>query len=646
MQDGVYRTRDNKILALQTSSKVLGYDSTGINTESLEEAVFDIKDPWYISSRLLRILPKKLSDIKIDLSFDGISRNYSYLSGSVGLSTNFFTKSEDDTKQDGFITPVIFDEDTDDVTKARALGAPFIPADKKDTLSDITNIAIGTQSFDTENKQPVWWDGEKWSNIAADSSKPYIELEAFDGNTPNSKIIALNPTTQQPAIYNEKDKKWYDIVVNSNSDNVPDFYTKILRARMAFIDTLVLARGTSYIRFPINRGNSQPDVNLDFQFKPETATFLISDNYDYKKYFGKAVKYKIDGSLQSNTLILQDKSTITDTSNLTVGEQAYDLTSKKAVWWNGQGWDKVVLDNQLTDNLVATKLQTYTVQFIDSSNTQVNFPNMWGALYGERTRNNGITLKYFEKSRTADERKAIETEIANEITDATKKAQKLEEIANKTYTDSKSVGLFPNYNVYQTYNRNLGVNLNNYYYDGPIITKGSLNPGKVSDLTSDCILQDGAIALDDNNKPVVYNQSTKTWNNLIVDKVTNCITTSAAVSDISYTNILVMRDNNALIRFPIYRKKGEPDVNLDIKYEETTYTLNFTEHLESVKTITYNFDGILQSTVVQTNYIENFTDTSDFRLGVQSYSKVAKKPVWWNGTNWTDAMGNIIDSST
>lgn len=167
IQDGVIDPTDSKVLSIVSSSKILGYDSTGITNTNLEDAVLDIKNPWYISSRLLRVLPKKLSDIKIDLSQDK-SDISPYLSGSIGLSTNYFTKSEDDNAQDGFITPVIWDEDTDDSSQARPLGLPYIPADKKDALLDTTNIPTGTQSFDVSDQKPCWWNGETWD-------KPVLE---------------------------------------------------------------------------------------------------------------------------------------------------------------------------------------------------------------------------------------------------------------------------------------------------------------------------------------------------------------------------------------------------------------------------------------------------------------------------------------
>ncbi|CAI3959711.1 unnamed protein product, partial [Commensalibacter communis] len=325
---------DEKTVALLGSDKLIGHDNLNFNGAN----TLDPTDPWYISSRLFRFLPKKLSEIKITTSEKMITN--AYMSGTVGLSTNYFTKSDDDTKQDGFITPVIWDVDTDDVTKGRTLGVPYIPADKKITLPDTANIEVGTQSFDTNSKKPCWWDGSKWVNV--------------------------------------------------------------------------------------------------------------------------------------------------------------------------------IIDGQRAENLVATSAKIYRLEFIDSWNTYINFPNMWGATYGARTKNNGITQRYFEKTRTAAERKQIETDIANEISDPTRKQTALDNIANKQYTDSKSAGLFPNYNVFQMYNRNTFVNLNNYYFDGPLVSTGAVNLGKISDLTSDSIIQDGAVALNSSKLPSVYNATNKSWSNIPV----------------------------------------------------------------------------------------------------------------------------------
>lgn len=157
------------------SDKYIGHDNINFDTSSSLSPI----DPWYFSSRLFRMLPKKLSDIKIKIQDDEKTTiTNTYMAGSIGLSTNYFTKSDDDTKQDGFITPVIWDTTTDDAARARSLGVPYIPAAKKDSLSDTSNIEIGTQSFDLTNKTPTWWDGSRW-------------VKSFDGNATiiNNEII-------------------------------------------------------------------------------------------------------------------------------------------------------------------------------------------------------------------------------------------------------------------------------------------------------------------------------------------------------------------------------------------------------------------------------------------------------------------------
>lgn len=147
-------------IALIATNKLIGHDDlhcNGYNTLSPT-------DPWYYASRLFRVLPKKLSDIKMSLDSDQFSTISSdYMAGTIALATNFFTNTDEDSEQeDGFITPIIFDVDSNDVTDARPLGAPFIPADKKSSLSKTVKIAIGTQSFDLTSKKPCWWNGEAW----------------------------------------------------------------------------------------------------------------------------------------------------------------------------------------------------------------------------------------------------------------------------------------------------------------------------------------------------------------------------------------------------------------------------------------------------------------------------------------------------
>lgn len=148
-----------KQIALIATNKLIGHDNLHCNGFN----ALSPTDPWYYASRLFRVLPKQLKDIRMSLDSDQFSTiSSTYMAGTIALATNFFTKSEEDSEQDGFITPIIFDEDSNDVTSARALGVPFIPADKKSSLPKTANIAIGTQSFDLTSKKPCWWNGEAW----------------------------------------------------------------------------------------------------------------------------------------------------------------------------------------------------------------------------------------------------------------------------------------------------------------------------------------------------------------------------------------------------------------------------------------------------------------------------------------------------
>lgn len=165
----VGENHEKRRLAVVGTDRVIGHETV----EFMGGGIGKPFDPFYVSSRLVRILPKKLSDIKMMRTNDIDTITNDYMAGSVGLSTNYFTKSQDDETQDGFITPVIWDEDTDDSSQARPLGLPYIPADKKGKLSDKTNIPTGTQSFDLDNQKPCWWNGSSWD-------KPVLEGKHID----------------------------------------------------------------------------------------------------------------------------------------------------------------------------------------------------------------------------------------------------------------------------------------------------------------------------------------------------------------------------------------------------------------------------------------------------------------------------------
>lgn len=150
---------EQKNIALIGTNKLIGHDHLHCDGNS----TLSPADPWFYASRLFRVLPKKLNDIRMLLArgeCDTVSSPY--MAGTIALATNFFTQSDEDTEQDGFITPIIVDEDSNDLSRARVLGVPFIPADKRLSLPKTANIAIGTQSFDLTSKKPCWWNGEEW----------------------------------------------------------------------------------------------------------------------------------------------------------------------------------------------------------------------------------------------------------------------------------------------------------------------------------------------------------------------------------------------------------------------------------------------------------------------------------------------------
>lgn len=255
----------------------------------------------------------------------------------------------------------------------------------------------------------------------------------------------------------------------------------------------------------------------------------------------------------------------------------------------------MVVEEQGATRVVSKTVSLYTLGFIDSWNSQINFPNMWGAKYGARTQNNGITCKYFEKTKTAAERKAIETEIANEITDATKKQTELDRIDGAEYVDFVSKGLFPNYNMYQTYNRNLGINLNNYYFDGTIKTTGPLCIGDISSYTSDTYIEHNTFGLD-NGVLKQYDSLEKVWNVYNISEDGSSKDTELS-TDQTYTYlgadfILLGRSSSGTTPAWVLISKGAIDPKTSkgtgLQYWDDT-TLTWTVPKTGVLTLNYNF---------------------------------------------------------
>lgn len=373
------------LLAFFGSNLTLLHDTLGWHGRDS----FAVKDPAYYASRLMRIVPQKQKNIHFNGKPEDPTITNDYMAGTIGLATDYFTRDTD-----GFITPVIWDNETSNNSECRPLGLPYIPASQKTNLTSMENIPVGTQSFDLDKNKSCWWDGAAWAYSTTDNAAtapvsgnekgflyetrfddqymyrcikegddgaaqwvkiPFAstianQYVANDGNaalkiktlalnavndtaTPTGGMIGINPASKLPSIYNAADKKWCDIVVSNNSNNAPDVSTRVFRTSYAYIEALVLAGAGSPIIIPIVRaGNTaaQPDKNVTFQYDNTANVY----NFSSQKYIKQ---FAFDVNVTAPTFTAADKSSLS-TTNLTVGTMAFDKSSGKPCWWNGSAW--------------------------------------------------------------------------------------------------------------------------------------------------------------------------------------------------------------------------------------------------------------------------------------------------------------------
>ncbi|MDI2112075.1 phage fiber-tail adaptor protein [Commensalibacter nepenthis] len=340
---------DEKEIALIANDKFIGHDITGFNGYN---ANLNPVDPWYISSRLFRFLPKKLSEIRMVTSNIKTISN-KFMAGTIALATNYFTQSDDDEKQDGFITPVIWDESTDDVSKARPLGVPYIPSDKKDTITDTSKIPVGTQSFDINNKTPIWWDGTSWVGkdipVVINANSLTFEKDVVNA-APNGDVSKLtnviinltfdNPKHTSMAFFENFRMEYTAKTIIRVITKKPIPNADILGYFLSpYIDDNVEERTSSKIT--VVNGDT---VELDY-YKPGIFWVKVSSVtgvYSMQNYYNGVITY-FDVNSNSKRYI---QTVITKSDyisngliyNTPKGLQVFDDINNKPVWWDGAKW--------------------------------------------------------------------------------------------------------------------------------------------------------------------------------------------------------------------------------------------------------------------------------------------------------------------
>ncbi|CAI3961626.1 unnamed protein product [Commensalibacter communis] len=325
--------------------------------------VGDPENPWYYGSRTLRMNPQKLNNIKLNrkLGVSGITNNY--MAGTIGLATDYFTGDDD-----GFITPVIWDTDTDDSAQARALGVPYIPADKKDTLPDTTTIAIGTQSFNINTKKPCWWDGNQWIETCVNNGTADLNVKSIHSD--GDKIQSDGNGNLTVGQLSSRDGYNFNYVNKETGDNC-SFQTLSTSFSYSYKET-----GGEYSNFLINKttttltqgnGNgtlssivisddnvsitsikdaNKPSERKNSSFSLTPTSFTLNCNRksvcDYSDTSNqlnmRVATWFTDKAIFNHVIELADVSSITDTDSLKAGSQAWNDSHKKPCWWDGKQW--------------------------------------------------------------------------------------------------------------------------------------------------------------------------------------------------------------------------------------------------------------------------------------------------------------------
>ncbi|EHD13996.1 hypothetical protein CIN_13550 [Commensalibacter intestini A911] len=475
-----------------------------------------------------------------------------------------------------------------------------------------TVLTKGAYRYNTTTQYSQIYDGYQWRNLFVQGTLSYnvkaqdiatywlTFIDSYNGymrfpNMLNNKTAAeMNGGVQ----YKYYERTWTDTELEEYE--YPDVVQNVADTIDPEIDVDIELTDDEKVK-----AKEQARINAKDKAKALHTSQGLFPDYSvmqiYNPHVTKAVNvnnFYFDGTLvTTGALNIGKQTSLNKLQIIQDGSIALNSDNQPAVYdANNQIWNNLVIEKKKAANITCTRVEVNSLQFIDSWNTEMTFPNMWGTNYGDSTHNSGVTYKYFEKSRSAEERKAIETEIANKITDEVEQAKALDIIANTKYEDTVSDGLFPNYNVHQIYNKNKFVNLNNYYFDGGIKTTGPLCIGDISSYTNDTYIEHNTFGLD-NGVLKQYDSLSKVWNVYSIAENGNSKDTVLS-TDQTYTylggNFILLGRSNSLSD-PAWNSvsKGAIDpktsAGVGLQYWDDA-TLTWTVPKTGVLTLNYNFN--------------------------------------------------------
>lgn len=296
------------------------------------------------------------------------------------------------------------------------------PTEEIDTLSwQGDDSKIGMQAFDTENKQPVWWDGAQWSKMANDTisklptdASQYIENHLYLNENNQFVVIqskdgALTPVELTPTFtdnqitikedsdnyckmgndgiicsyYNLRNNYQQSAYFNADIDNLS--YTTALRD-----NTLGQYKNLSSINVAKNKIALKIqwiDLNSNYTFSQEGFNLsIVNGNYNGSYTFlpnklTANVGFQIGNvSLKSNTEVKTDSDNPILANTIASDAQGYGITL-----YNDQDktWDNVATNRDIT-TIDTTKFDSSKIGFqaFDQTNKQPVWwdGEKWGAV--------------------------------------------------------------------------------------------------------------------------------------------------------------------------------------------------------------------------------------------------------------------------
>lgn len=123
-----------------------GHDTTNFLGDNVAPT-----DRFIYGSRAWRVNPMPFDKVSVA----GLGDK---LRGTIALVMDWYSIN------DNFLTPVIWEKDNATKADCRPLTYPFVPANVASSLPK--DRPVGTQSYDTATKKPVWWNGQNWADAA------------------------------------------------------------------------------------------------------------------------------------------------------------------------------------------------------------------------------------------------------------------------------------------------------------------------------------------------------------------------------------------------------------------------------------------------------------------------------------------------